>query len=80
MSARSGRIYVLRLHATVQTHCPKIMTKRTSIMSFKAIAASALLALSLIAGGANAYAASATGEYDNYPSWAQRAFEPNGGG
>jgi hypothetical protein len=56
------------------------MTKRTSIMSFKAIAASALLALSLIAGGANAYAASATGEYDNYPSWAQRAFEPNGGG
>ncbi len=49
-------------------------------MSFRTIAESALLALSLIAGGANAYAASATGEYDNYPSWAQRAFEPNGGG
>jgi hypothetical protein len=72
----------LRLHAIVHTHCPKITTKRTSIMSmsFRTIAASALLALSLIAGGANAYAASATGEYDSYPAWAQRAFEPNGGG
>ena len=45
----------------------------------RTIIASALVALSLFAGGASAYAASATGEYDSYPTWAQHAFEADGG-
>ena len=49
-------------------------------MSIRTIIASALVALSLVAGGASAYAASNTGEYDSYPTWAQHAFEPEGGG
>lgn len=47
-------------------------------MSFKTIAASALLALSLVAGGASAYA-STSGDYTSYPTWAQNAFESDGG-
>lgn len=45
----------------------------------RTIIASALVALSLFAGGASAYAASNTGEYSSYPAWAQQAFEPDGG-
>jgi hypothetical protein len=48
-------------------------------MSLRTLLASALVALSLFAGGASAYAASNTGEYDSYPRWAQHAFEPDGG-
>lgn len=48
-------------------------------MSLKALLASALVALSVMTGGANAFAASNTGEYDSYPNWAQQAFEPDGG-
>ena len=48
-------------------------------MSLKALLTSLLVALSVMAGGANAFAASNTGEYDAYPRWAQHAFEPDGG-
>jgi hypothetical protein len=48
-------------------------------MSLKAALASVLVALSVMAGGASAFAASNTGEYDSYPGWAQHAFEPDGG-
>jgi len=48
-------------------------------MSFRVLIASALVALSLVAGGASAYANSNTGEYDSYQPWAQHAFEPDGG-
>lgn len=50
-------------------------------MSLKTLLASALVALSVVAGGASAFAANAsnTGEYDSYPTWAQHAFEPDGG-
>lgn len=48
-------------------------------MTFRTILASALVALSLMTGGASAYAASRTGLYDSYPTWAQHAFEPDGG-
>jgi hypothetical protein len=48
-------------------------------MSLKAALASVLVALSVMAGGANAFAASNTGEYNAYPNWAQHAFEPDGG-
>ena len=50
-------------------------------MSIKALVASALVALSVMAGGASAFAANAspTGEYDSYPTWAQKAFESDGG-
>jgi hypothetical protein len=50
-----------------------------SIMSFRTLIASALIALSLVAGGASANAKSNTGEYNSHPSWAQQAFEPKGG-
>ena len=49
-------------------------------MSIRALLASALVALSVMAGGANAFAASNTGEYDSYPTWAQQAFEAHGDG
>ena len=49
-------------------------------MSFRTIIASALVALSLMAGGASAYAASNTGPYNSYPTWAQDAFEAHGDG
>ena len=52
-------------------------------MSLRTLLASALVALSVMAGGANAFAASSnasnTGEYDSYPTWAQKAFESDGG-
>jgi len=50
-------------------------------MSLRTLLASALVALSVMAGGASAFAANAspTGEYDGYPTWAQRAFESDGG-
>ncbi len=50
-------------------------------MSLKTLLASVLVALSVMAGGASAFAANAshTGEYDGYPTWAQQAFEPDSG-
>jgi hypothetical protein len=48
-------------------------------MSLKALLPSLLVALSVMAGGATAFAASNTGEYNSYPGWAQHAFEPDGG-
>lgn len=49
-------------------------------MSFKTIIASGLVALNLMVASASAFAASNTGEYDAYPTWAQHAFEATGGG
>lgn len=48
-------------------------------MSLRTLLASALVALSMMAGGANAFAANGSGQYDEYPTWAQKAFEPDGG-
>lgn len=51
-------------------------------MTFRTILTSALVALSVVIGGASAFAASRDtgGEFDGYPPWAQRAFAPNDGG
>ena len=51
-------------------------------MNIKALLASALVAISVLAGAGNAFAANAstTGEYDSYPTWAQHAFEADGDG
>jgi hypothetical protein len=52
-------------------------------MSLRTLLASALVALSVMAGGASAFAASdnasTNGEYRGYPTWAQRTFESDGG-
>jgi len=66
--------------AQLDSMCPAASKNRRSNMSFRTIIASALIALSLMAGGASAYAASNTGEYDGYPTWAQGAFEAHGEG
>jgi hypothetical protein len=60
-------------------HVPDSFDTRSTIMSLRTLLASALVALSVMAGGASAFAASNTGEYDSYPGWAQHAFEPDGG-
>jgi hypothetical protein len=61
-------------------HVPDSLdTRRSTTMSLRTLLASALVALSVMAGGASAFAASNTGEYDSYPGWAQHAFEPDGG-
>lgn len=60
---------------------PAAIQKRSTNLSIKALLASVLVAFSVMAGGASAFAANAspTGEYDSYPTWAQKAFESDGG-
>lgn len=48
-------------------------------MSLKTLMASALVALTLTAGAANAFASDSSADFSQYPTWAQQAFTPEGG-